>query len=112
MNSFLAVPYWSLVSNLESLSLSQHDARYYTAEFKVEQTEESITSFKLPVEPPSALTREGDEARDELNCAVINRTIVAAARTGNLRLWNATRMTLLLQCVLCCRAGCAWSTGK
>lgn len=77
------MPLWELTSGLATLSLSLGEDRdFQDAVTEGEQTEDILTSFELPQQPPAY---RDYRARGALRYAVAARAIVSAARGGHLR---------------------------
>lgn len=89
-----AVPYWNLTSKLESIAFSPEapldwsplgfmcDSQSSSGEL----FETDLTSYDLlTLQPSDVDDHDHWEERYEVNCSVIRRTIIAAARTGHLR---------------------------
>lgn len=80
--SLNVAPYWKLTNNLEHLSIQPRGYVYSwgTDSTLGSETEESDLTFELPFEQPATA-----EARQELDVAIASRTILAAAKGGQLR---------------------------
>lgn len=77
-----SVPYWNLTQSVERLSFHFSCGSIFAKHSRglPEQKEASCAAYELPAELPSS-----PAARDELNSAVVSRTVITAGRTGRLR---------------------------
>lgn len=83
------MPFWKLAHKLESLSFEFGiDIELEADEEIEEQNEPELTSFKVPVKSAP----KGKKKRDKIHVAIATRTIIAAAKGGQLRHLNVTSL--------------------